>query len=82
MAVTGIETCQSSTRQIVRTRLRIAITEVTHRANSMRGHREVLRQTIYLCPEPDFREIEKRSGWKELDMDQLARTATPRASES
>ena len=29
-----------------------------------------------------FRDVEKRGGWKELDMDQLARTATPRASES
>ena len=29
-----------------------------------------------------FREVEKRGGWKELDIDQLARTATPRASES
>ena len=27
-----------------------------------------------------FRDVEKRGGWKELDMDQLARTATPRAS--
>ena len=29
-----------------------------------------------------FRDVGKRGGWKELDMDQLARTATPRASES
>ena len=29
-----------------------------------------------------FRDVEKRGGWKELDMNQLARMATPRASES